>query len=107
MWNTIAKVFAILLDCERSSALWNPKPRYWCNPEVDKLVAAGMQALHTKEEPKARQLFAQAQKLAAEHIYQVWLWQFKEPWAVSDKLNFKPKGNNDVIMSWDQASWKK
>lgn len=101
------QVFAILLDCERSSALWNPKPRYWCNPEVDKVVAAGMQALHTKEEPKARQLFAQAQKLAAEHIYQVWLWQFKEPWAVSDKLNFKPKGNNDVIMSWDQASWKK
>lgn len=102
-WQT----FAILLDCERSSALWNPKPRYWCNPEVDKLVAAGVQALQQKEEPRAKQLFAQAQKLAAEYVYQVFLWQFKEPWGVSDKLNFKPKGNDDVIVSWDQASWKK
>lgn len=99
--------FAILLDCEKSSALWNPKPRYWCNPEVDKLVAAAVQALHGRDEAKAKQLFAQAQKVAADHVYQVWLWQYKEPWGVSSKLNFKPKANNDVIMSWDQASWKK
>ena len=70
-------------------------------------MAAGVQALHGREEAKAKQLFAQAQKVAADHVYQVWLWQYKEPWGVSSKLNFKPKANNDVIMSWDQASWKK
>ncbi len=99
--------FAILLDCEKSSALWNPKPRYWCNPEVDKLVSAAVQALHGRDEAKAKQLFAQAQKGAADYVYQVWLWQYKEPWGVSNKLNFTPKANNDVIMYWDQASWKK
>ncbi len=99
--------FAILLDCEKSSALWNPKPKYWCNPEVDKLVAAAVQALHRGDEAKAKQLFAQAQKLAADYVYQVWLWQFKVPWGVSDTLKFKPKGNDDLIMYWDQASWSK
>ncbi len=99
--------FAILLDCEKSSALWNPKPRYWCNPEVDKLIASAVQALHARDEAKAKQLFAQAQKMAADYVYQVWLWQFKEPWGVSNTLNFKPKANNDIIMYWDQASWRK
>ncbi|MBI4245550.1 MAG: ABC transporter substrate-binding protein [Candidatus Rokubacteria bacterium] len=102
-WQT----FAILLDCEKSSALWNPKPRYWCNAEIDKLIASGVQALHGRDETKARQLFAQAQKAAADHVYQAWLWQFREPWGVSNRLKFKPKGNNDVIMSWDQAGWNK
>lgn len=99
--------FTILLSCDKASALWSPKPGYWCNREVDKLIEAGGQALHEKDEAKAKQLYAQAQKLAAEHAYQVWLWQFKEPWGVSDKVQFKPKGNNDIIMSWHQASWKK
>jgi peptide/nickel transport system substrate-binding protein len=99
--------FAILLDCEKSSALWNPKPRYWCNAEVDKVVDATVQAVQARDEAKARQLMAQAQKQAAEYVYQVWLWQFRQPWGVSNKLEFKPKGNDDVIMTWDQASWKK
>ena len=99
--------FAILLDCEKSSPLWNPKPRYWCNPEVDKLIAAGVQALHGRDEATAKRLYAQAQKMAADYVYQIWLWQFKEPWGVSGKLTFRPKGNNDLIMYWDQASWNK
>ncbi len=99
--------FAILLDCERSSGLWNPKPRYWCNREVDKVVDAAIQALQARDEAKAKQLLAQAQKQAAEYVYQVWLWQFRQPWGVSNKLQFKPKGNDDIIMYWDQASWKK
>lgn len=99
--------FAILLGCDKGSDLWNPKPRYWCNRDVDKLVDASVQALQARDEAKAKQLLAQAQKQAAEYLYQVWLWQFKQPWGVSDKLNFKPKGNDDIIMTADQASWKR
>lgn len=89
--------FQILLHCKVSSALWNPKtPQpYWCDPKVDALHEEATQVLVT-DPARARQLWAQAQELAAKLVHQLWLWQYKEPWGASDKIVFKPAPSSDI-----------
>ena len=90
-------VFHILLHCKVSSALWNPKtPQpYWCDPKVDEMADQATE-LAVADPDKAKQLLARAQETAAQDVYQVWLWQYREPWGVTDKVDFHPAPSSDV-----------
>ncbi len=91
------QVFHVLLHCKVSSALWNPKnPQpYWCDPKVDELADQATE-LAAADPDKAKQLLAKAQQMTARDVYQVWLWQFREPWGMSDKVEFRPMASGDV-----------
>ncbi len=77
--------------------MWNPKsPQpYWCDPKVDELTDQATE-LAGSDPDKAKQLFAKAQQMAAQDVYQVWLWQYREPWGMSDKVEFHPMASSDV-----------
>ncbi len=89
--------FHVLLHCKVSSDLWNPKkPQpYWCDPRVDDLADQASE-LVMADPQKALRLFADAQEMAARDVYQVWLWQYREPWGVSARVEFHPAPSSDI-----------
>lgn len=94
--------FAIFLDCESSSSIWNPKDAkgrgsYACYPEVDKLAREALKVQGTDPD-RSLELYGEAYRTAVQdEAVSVFLWSYQPPTGVSDRVDWEPTIQGDYL----------
>jgi peptide/nickel transport system substrate-binding protein len=73
---------AILYDVFKCGESWS----YYCNKELDDLIAAGRSTLDQK---KRSEIYAKAQRLLFEDAAYVFKWGLRGVWGISNRVNYE------------------